>query len=101
MVPLKDIDALEKDTVTFTLELSKPDRTEGIWSHRGEDLPLNEHYTISIDGTTHTLKITDVNLDDQGEYSYSIQNVSTSANLNVSGKWGRRWVMSLKTWSHF
>ena len=38
LTPLKNIEAMEKDTVTFTCELSKPDRKDGKWKHLGKDI---------------------------------------------------------------
>ena len=38
LTPLKNIEAMEKDTVTFTCELSKPDRKDGKWKHLGKEI---------------------------------------------------------------
>ena len=89
VTPLKNIDALEKDTVTFTCDLSKADRTDGLWKFNGEDISLSEKFTLAIDGYTQSLTITELTLADMGQYSYSIENVSTSATLRVGGGcWG-------------
>ena len=84
--PLKDIDGLEEDTVTFTLELSKPDRQDGQWTFNGEPIVPSEHYTISFDGCVHTITIRNLTMSDQGLFKYSIENISTEATLFVSGK---------------
>lgn len=85
VTPLKDIDALEKDTVTFSCDLSKPNRTNGKWTYNGEEIAISERFTITTDGVTQTLTIADVSLDDKGKYTYSIENASTSATLHIGG----------------
>lgn len=87
VIPLKDIAGLEKDTVTFTCQLSKPNRTDGRWLCQGVELkPDSTKYEISFDECNQTLTIKDLTLTDQGPYTYSIENVSTSATLFVDGK---------------
>ena len=38
LTPLKNIEAMQNDTVTFTCELSKPDLKDGKWKHLGKDI---------------------------------------------------------------
>ena len=85
-MPLKNIDAVEKDTVTFTCELSKPDRKEGVWTFKDKPVKASERFTIGTDGVTQTFTVANVTLDDRGAVGYSIQNVSTDATLLVEGK---------------
>jgi len=82
-LPLKNIDAQEKDTVTFTCDLSKPGRQDGKWVFKGQEVTASEKFTITTDGCTQSLTIANVSLEDAGEVSYSIENASTSATLFV------------------
>ena len=86
ITPLKDVDALEKDTVSFSCVLSKLNRTDGKWTYNDEEISVSEKFTISTDGATQTLTIANVSLTDKGKYSYTIENVSTSATLHVGGR---------------
>lgn len=87
VTPLKNIDSMEKDTVTFTCELSKPDRTDGVWLFNNEEINLSARIQLKSDGYTQSLTITEVTLSDMGDYKYSIENISTSATLQVGGKY--------------
>jgi len=86
IMPPKNIGGLEKDTVTFTCALSRPDRRDGMWRHNGEEMSLSERFTVATDGATQTLTIAELTVADMGQYSYSIENVSTEATLLVGGE---------------
>ncbi len=86
IVPLKNIDALEKDTVTFTCELSKSDRKDGKWKFLADIVKSNEKFTITTDGVSQSLTIANITLKDQGDVSYHIENVKTAAFLIVDGE---------------
>ncbi len=85
-LPLKDIDAMENDTVTFTCELSKPNRTDGKWLYNEEEITISGHFQIQTEGNQQILVVADITLGDKGRYTYSIENVSTSATLHVGGE---------------
>ena len=43
--PLKNVEAIEKDTITFTCELSISDRKDGKWKHLGKEItPKTKRY---------------------------------------------------------
>ena len=91
---LTDIDGLEKDTVTFSCTLSKPDRQDGHWLYGGQPITPTERYSFNIDGCEQTLTISNLTLEDQGKYMYSIENVSTEATLFV-GELGAEFITPL------
>ena len=86
VVPLKDMVAMEKDSVTFNCELSKPGVTEGKWLYNDVELTVNEKITINTDGPKQTLNVADLTLEDKGNYKYSVENIETSATLVVEGE---------------
>ena len=79
--PLKNVDALEKDTITFSCELSKPNITTGKWTFNGEEISTN----IAVDGDTHSLTIKTVAVEHQGQYSFSVGHATTEGTLFVGG----------------
>ena len=85
-VPLKNIEAMEEDTVTFTCELSKKDRTDGKWTFKGQEVTVSERFKIETKGNTQTLTIANITLDDAADVSYSIETASTEATLLINGK---------------
>ena len=86
-VPLKNIEAMEADTVTFKCEISKKDRSEGKWTFNGQEITNTEKYTISTAGCVQTLKIADVTMDDKNAMvKYAIEEVFTEATLLLNGE---------------
>ena len=85
-VPLHDLEAMEKDSATFTCELSKPNRTDGKWQFKGEDITVSEKFKIVTDGNKQSLVVADLTLAEQGPYTYRIEEVSTEATLRIGGK---------------
>ena len=83
---MKDIDGLEKDTVKFTCELSKPDRKDGKWTKDETEITVSEHFIINTDGVNQTLEVAELTLEDRGHFKYSIESVSTEATLHINGK---------------
>lgn len=82
--PLTDLTAKEKDTVTLTCELSKPD-TPCKWFKNDTEIQPSNHAQISYDGYTQQLVLTDVTVDDTAKYSCVCGDVSTEATLQVQG----------------
>lgn len=82
--PLTDLTAKEKDTVTLTCELSKPD-TPCKWFKNDTEIQPSNHAQISYDGYTQQLVLTDVTVDDTAKYSCVCGDVSTEATLKVQG----------------
>ena len=82
--PLKDQEAMEKASATFTCKISKPNRTDGTWEYMGHDITPSEKYKITTDGVEQTLTICELDLKEKGQYSYRIEEVSTTANLKIN-----------------
>jgi len=85
--PLKNIDALEKDTVTLSCELSKPNVTDGKWTFNGDEINTSDQIAVAVDGCTQCLVIENVVLEQQGQYSFGIGSSNTEATLFVGGTW--------------
>ena len=86
IIPLKDTTAMEKDSVSFTCILSKPDVTSGRWIHGEAELTVSERIKIATDGTQQSLTVDDLALVDAGLITYEVDTVSTSATLVVEGR---------------
>ena len=84
--PLHDLTANEKDTITLTCDLSKPN-TPCKWFKDNQEIKPSDHAQISYDGYTQQLLLTDVTVDDTATYSCVCGDVSTEATLQVHGTW--------------
>ena len=72
--------------MTLTCELSRADRTDGVWLFNDQEITISEKFQLKVDGYKQSLEIAELTISDSGKYSYRIENVSTSATLNVDGK---------------
>ena len=83
---LQDVTLTEaKKPAVLECEISK----EGLkleWFKGSKQLRRNEKYDIKADGKVHQLIIDSATVDDQGEYSASYQNLSTSAKFSMQSK---------------
>lgn len=84
--PLHDLTANEKDTITLTCDLSKPN-TPCKWLKDNQEIKPSDHAQISYDGYTQQLLLTDVTVDDTATYSCVCGDVSTEATIQVHGTW--------------
>lgn len=85
-VPLQDVDVKEGEKAVLTCEINKPGLTS-TWSRDGEAItPDNNKYTITVENFTHTLTIDDCDIDDDAEYSITIDECSSVGNVFVEGK---------------
>lgn len=82
--PLTDLTTKERDTVTLTCELSKPN-TPCKWFKNDTEIQPSNHAQISYDGYTQQLVLTDVTVDDTAKYSCVCGDVSSEATLQVQG----------------
>lgn len=84
--PLKDQTTIEKQTITFTCKLSKPNK-KVTWYKDGEELtPANERYSFEIENCSYTMTLKDTVLDDEAKYSMKIGDEETTCVLRVDGK---------------
>ena len=83
--PLKDIAIPEKSSATLECEVSKPN-VKAEWSKNNLPITVQDGYDIRSDNTYHTLYLEKVGPEDAAEYTVTVGEKSTSANLTVKGK---------------
>lgn len=82
---VQDVNAQEKDTVTFELNVNY----EGItykWLKNGVEIRSTDRSQIRCKLLTHSLTIRNVHFGDTAEYSFMAGSATTSAKLFVEGK---------------
>lgn len=82
---LKDINAEEKDTITFEVTVNH----EGItykWLKNGVEIKSTDRCQIKAKQYTHSLTIRNVHFGDAAEYSFVAGNAASKATLYVEGK---------------
>ena len=72
--------------MTFECELSKPDIVAS-WLRDGKPLPEGEKYKTVVEGPTHRLVISDVDGEDEGDYSIVVRGKKSEGELIVEGKY--------------
>ena len=82
---MADLKKKIKEKATFECELNK-ENVKVIWKKNGKELKSEKNVKIVADKKSHQLIIEDATLEDAGEYSCSIGDVSTSAKLAVEGE---------------
>lgn len=83
---LKDLNAQERDTITFEVTVNY----EGItykWLKNGVEVKSSDRCQVRSRQLTHTLTIRNVHFGDGGEYQFVAGSAATSANLFVEGTW--------------
>ena len=83
---LQNMEALAKETVILTCELSKPDE-EVVWLKNSELLSVGDgrHVAVNQD-CSHQLVIPDVTVKDSGEYTILAGDLQSTAQLIVYGQ---------------
>lgn len=82
---LEDLNAQEKDTVTFEVNINY----EGItykWLKNGVEIRSTDRCQARCKQLTHTLSIRNVHFGDKAEYTFMAGSAVTSAKLHVEGK---------------
>lgn len=82
---LKDLNAQERDTITFEVTVNH----EGItykWLKNGVEVKSSERCQVRSRQLTHSLTIRNVHFGDGGEYQFVAGSAATAANLFVEGK---------------
>ena len=86
VTPLADVDVKEGETAILTCKVNKPN-VQAVWSKEGEKItPDNTKYTITVEEDTHTLSVADCTVDDDCEYTITIDNATSVGNVFVEGK---------------
>lgn len=84
-MPPKDITCSEKELVTFTCELNKPN-VDIAWSHNEKVLEKGDVFEIRAENKTRYLTIFSAQLDLSGTYTVTAKDKTASAKLTVDGK---------------
>ena len=73
--------------MTLTCEASKPN-VKAKWLKDGKPLSPKDQkkYSVSVDGTTHTLVIPKSEVEDTAEYTCSINGSKTQSKVTVEGR---------------
>ena len=85
---LSNLEVMEKQTVMFECEVSKPNQV-AIWFQGADKIEPGvgdwERFRVEVDGHIHRLIIENVHLEDAKKYSCTIKDKKTSATLSVKG----------------
>ncbi|XP_036425828.1 obscurin isoform X11 [Colossoma macropomum] len=79
---LSEVQTFERETASFEVELSHSN-VEGAWQKDGSRLKNNNHWRMTAKGHVHSLTISNLSLEDTGTYTFSAENVRSSARLIV------------------
>ena len=79
---ISDLKVTCSETASFEIEISKGD-AKTRWFKNGTEIELNQHIQLHIDGKKQRLEIFNVELEDAGEYSCSLGDLSCSGKLVV------------------
>lgn len=82
--PLTDQTVKEKETLTLTCELNKPDLPVK-WLKNGKEFKPTDRIQFSVDQYLHQLVITEVTLEDAAKYRCVCKDVSTTCTIKVEG----------------
>jgi len=85
LLDMKNVEGFETESATLTCELSKSGRTDGQWLFNGQPLTTSERVQLKVDGYRQSIEFAELTIADAGQYTYRIENVSTSATLTVRG----------------
>ncbi|XP_053428299.1 obscurin isoform X19 [Nycticebus coucang] len=80
---LQEVEAREQGTATMEVELSHAD-VEGSWTRDGLRLQPGPTCHLAVQGPTHTLKLSELRLEDSGLVAFKAEGVHTSARLVVT-----------------
>ena len=85
-VPLKDTEALEKESVVLECEVSKPD-VKPKWFKDGKEIKPDKKkgITTKTDGRKHSLTIPSAMVDDGGKYAVEVGDKTIECKLTVEG----------------
>ncbi|XP_065108235.1 obscurin isoform X11 [Paramisgurnus dabryanus] len=79
---LAEIQTYERETSSFEVELSHSN-VEAVWQKNGHALKNNNRLRMTAKGRVHSLTISNLTLDDTGTYTFSVENIRSSAKLIV------------------
>lgn len=82
---LRNQDFQEGESVTLHCELSKPN-VPVVWKKGTQSIHSGGKYVIKQNGSTVELKITDLKLEDAGDYACDCGDSVTTASVKVNGR---------------
>ncbi|XP_010790538.1 obscurin-like protein 1 [Notothenia coriiceps] len=80
---LTDIKTTERETASFEVELSHSN-VPGTWMRNAIKLKPTNHYRMSAKGQVHSLTIYNLSVEDTGTFTFSVENLKTTARLVVT-----------------
>lgn len=83
---LRPIPCIEGGECLLECEVIDNNNIPGIWFKDGNQIDSSGRVLISMNGTKHQLKISNVNSDDCGDYKITVNNVSRQADVKVIGR---------------
>jgi len=83
--PLDNQEVKEKDKLTLTCDLNKPD-AKVTWLKDGKVITPDDRVTVSMDAYTHQLVVAEATLGDAAKYSCKCGDVSTECTIKVQGQ---------------
>lgn len=83
--PISDIECLEGETVSFVCEVNK-ENAPAMWLKDGVIITEEDGYEFIMDGKRHILKIPDVTIDHDAEFTVKINGCESKARLRVEGR---------------
>ena len=88
--PLEDKEVIEKETMTLTCELNKPNMPVQWFKDGKEVKPDKKRITVSMDQYLHQLVIADVTVEDAAKYTCKYGDVSTECTIKVEGRFYKK-----------
>ncbi|GFO38541.1 titin, partial [Plakobranchus ocellatus] len=82
IVPLKEQEVIEGDTVTLTCKVNKPN-VEATWYKENSPFTSSDKCVLKVEGDTHTLTLPAADLEDEAEYTIKLGDKSSTALLLV------------------
>ena len=82
VTPLADLDCKEDETVEFTCEVNKPN-CSAVWKKDGRPLPVGDKFEPKVKDTVHTLTIRNATIEDEADYTISVEDVTSTGGLFV------------------
>lgn len=84
VLPLKAASVELEGTLSLVCELSQASG-DVVWKHNGRDVKPGGRYSVRTNGSQRILTVTNVNKEDEGEYSCECRNDKTSATVSTKG----------------
>ncbi|CAH1802744.1 unnamed protein product, partial [Owenia fusiformis] len=84
LTPLEDVSVIEKETINLECEISKPN-IKANWFKNGKEIKPSKQVVPKVEGTKHFLTIKESEMDDAGNYSIKLEDVSSKCKVTVKG----------------